>query len=587
MNTGSAGIVQTEIRKINLPDEGFSLEKGGILPELEVAFEHYGKLSDTKDNVILICHALSGDAHAAGFHDSEGNAPGWWDLMIGPGKGIDTDKFHVICSNILGGCKGTTGPSSVNPATGKPYAADFPSITIGDIVRTQKLLLDELGINKVYGIIGGSAGGLQVLDWCVRYPDFIDKAICIASAEHLSAQALSFNIIARNIIMADPNWNCGYYYYKEPPDEGLSLARMIGHITYLSKDSMELKFGRERTKCAIKGIFNTDFQVESYLDHQGKSFVERFDANSFLYITSAMDSFSLAEDRDSFNKALKDVKTRFMIISVSSDWLYPAEQSKILAGKLLRAGKNVTYCNLSSPYGHDAFLLENDDLKNAISSFFSTACEELSISQDAKKDLEVISGMIENGSRILDLGCGNGSKLREAVEQANVTGQGIDRDFSKIVECNMNCVPAFQLDLDKGLDMIPDKFYDYSILNRTLLEVHKPYLVLDEMLRVAKTGIVTFTNFASWRHRLRLNFKGRMPVSKELPYNWYDTPNIHFLTLKDFSVYCSDRRIKIRKIVCIPDGRISKLLICLGLKNIGTDYAVAEITKSADKDNSK
>jgi homoserine O-acetyltransferase len=584
MKSNSLGTVKTEIIKPALPQEGFKLEKGGVLPEIDIAFERYGKLSEKKENVLLICHALSGDAHAAGFYEFEGNKPGWWDMMIGPGKGIDTNKFHVISSNILGGCKGTTGPGSINPANGKPYATDFPAITIGDMVRVQKLLLDELGIERLYGVIGGSAGGLQVLEWCVRYPDLVEKAVCIASAEHLSAQALSFDIVARNIIMADPNWNKGYYYDREFPEKGLSLARMIGHITYLSKESMDLKFGRERSNGVDKGIFNTDFQVESYLEHQGASFVERFDANSFLYITAAMDTFSFSESRGSFEEAFRDVKSKFLITSVSSDWLYPVEQSKELAGKLLRAGKTVTYCNLSSPYGHDAFLLDNKDLSSMISSLFSAPCETLSSSADIERDFKVISGMIQEGSRILDLGCGNGSILRDAFARGNVTGQGIDWNFNNIVECNKNCVPAFQLDLDEGLDIIPNDFYDYSILNRTLLEVHKPYLVLDEMIRVAATGIVTFTNFASWRHRLRLNLKGRMPVSKELPYNWYDTPNIHFLTLKDFREFCANKGIEIQEIVCIPDGIVSKLFLYLGLKNLGTDYAIARITKSADKE---
>ena len=359
-------------------------------------------MSEKKDNVILICHALSGDAHAAGFYKFEGNKPGWWNMMIGPGKGIDTDKFHVICSNILGGCMGTTGPSSINPESGKPYATDFPAITIGDMVRVQKLLLDELGIEKLYGVIGGSAGGLQVLEWCVRYPDIVEKAVCIASAEHLSAQALSFDIIARNIIMADPNWNKGYYYDREFPEKGLSLARMIGHITYLSKESMDLKFGRERSNSTDKGIFNTDFQVESYLEYQGASFAERFDANSFLYITAAMDSFSFSESRGPLEEAFRDLKSKFLIISVSSDWLYPVEQSKDLALKLLRAGKTVTYCNLSSPYGHDAFLIDNIELTSTISSYFSDYSSTDTggfMDDQVKRDYNIISHMIEEGKQ--------------------------------------------------------------------------------------------------------------------------------------------------------------------------------------------
>ncbi len=583
MKQSSIGVVKTETVKIDLSKEGFKTERGGILSELEIAFERYGNLSERKDNVILVCHALSGDAHAAGFHDFKGNKPGWWNMMIGPGKGIDTNKFHVICSNILGGCSGTTGPSSINTKTGKPYATDFPVITIGDMVRVQKLLLDELGIDRLYGVIGGSAGGLQVLEWCVRYPETVEKAVCIASAGHLSAQALSFDIIARNIIMADPNWKNGYYYDSNIPGKGLSLARMIGHITYLSGESMDLKFGRERTNGSFKGVFNTDFQIESYLEHQGASFAERFDANSFLYITTAMDSFSLSESGGSFEEAFRNVRSKFMIISVSSDWLYPEQQSKDLAGKLLRAGKEVTYCSLSSPYGHDAFLLDNDELTNAISSYFSVSVsnpDKIINDAETQRDYKVISRMIEKGSRVLDLGCGDGSILHKAINDGNVSGQGIDIDFRNVIECNKKNVPVFQIDLDEGLDMVPDCCYDYAILNRTLLEVHKPYLVLAEMIRSASIGIVTFTNFASWRHRLRFNLLGRMPVSGELPYEWYDTPNIHFLTVKDFKEFCTEKNIDILEIICIPDGIISSILLKLGLKNLGADRAIARIKKN-------
>jgi homoserine O-acetyltransferase/O-succinyltransferase len=586
MNQKSIGIVKPEIIELNLPEDGFKTEKGGLLPNIEVAFEQYGRLSADKDNAILVCHGFSGDAHAAGYHEDKPDKPGWWDMMIGPGKAIDTDRFHVIASNMLGGCMGTTGPGSINPGTGKPYAADFPEITIGDMVRVQKLLLEQLGIDKLYGIAGGSAGGLQVLEWCVRYPDSVNKAICIAAAEHLSAQALSFDIIARNIIMADPLWNNGQYYGKEAPATGLSLARMIGHITYLSKESMDNKFGRERSKEKSESdIFHTNFQVESYLDHQGSSFVERFDANSFLYITAAMDSFSLAEGRGSFEEAVRNSKSKFLIISLSSDWLYPAEQSKELAEKMLRSGVNVTYCNLTAPYGHDSFLLENKDLSNIMSSFFEgndrMAYTDITVEPEFSCDYDVISRMIKRGSKILDLGCGDGSVLQRAFISGNVSGQGVDIDLSNIIECNKKGVPVFQVNLDEGLEMIPDSFYDYAILSRTLLEVHKPHLVLSEMVRVAKTGIVSFTNFANWRHRLRLGLRGWMPMSKELPYNWYDTPNIHFLTLNDFKRFCAERDIIIQKIICIPSGIISRiLLLFLGLKNIGTDRVIVRIAKN-------
>lgn len=578
----SVGFVKTELIEIPLPDSGFRLEKGGELPQLKIAFERYGKLSPNGDNVILICHALSGDAHAAGYHTEEDTKPGWWDYMIGPGKGIDTNRFHVICSNILGGCMGTTGPSSINPFTGKVYATDFPEITIGDMVEVQKRLLDVLDIKKIYGIIGGSAGGLQVLEWCCRYPDFIEKVVCIASALSLSAQALSFDIIARNIIMADPSWDNGNYYGKDIPEKGLSLARMIGHITYLSKESMDEKFGRERLEGMRKRLFNTDFQVENYLNYQGKSFVERFDANSFLYITTAMDSFSLAEREDRLKDVFNRLKSRFLIISVTSDWLYPADQSKELAENLLVSEKKATYCDLASDYGHDSFLKKNDDLSSLIFSFFSRT-EEIDLEKlsrkDEIKDFQIISNMIKPSSRILDLGCGDGSFLSNMFKKGEISGHGIDIDINNIIKCNSKDVPVFQVDLDEGLEMIPDDFYDYTVLSRTLLEVHKPHLVLSEMLRVGKMGIVSFTNFANWKNRIRLGLKGRLPISNELLFKWHNNPNINYLSLKDFKQFCKENDILILEIFCIPEGTISRILVCLGFCNLGADRVIIKIAK--------
>ncbi len=595
MSKKNIEIVKTEKIKLSLPKGGFKLSQGEFLPEIEVAFERYGKKNKYSDNIILICHTLTGDAHAAGKHSKKDKKPGWWDTLIGHEKAIDTDNFHVICSNVLGGCKGTTGPSSINPKTKKPYGAKFPAITIGDMIEVQKLLLDKLGIKELYGVIGGSAGGSQVLEWCKKYPDMIKNAVCIASAESLSAQALSFDIVARNIIMADPSWNKGNYYNKNTPFKGLSLARMIGHITYLSKESMDKKFGRERRIDMKKNLFTTDFQVESYLNHQGKSFVERFDANSFLYITSALDSFSLTEEKTMPEEVYKQLNARFLIISVSSDWLYPAEQSKKLAENLLRAGKKVTYCNLASSYGHDSFLLENSEFNNLISSFFSKKCIDNSKPDQTIKssirDFKIIKSMIDPDKnkkiKLLDLGCGNGSFLSWMLKKNISSVHGIDIDFMNIVECTKKCVPAFQANLDERLEMIPDNYYDFAVLSRTLLEVHKPVLVLNEMLRAAKIGIVSFPNFANWKHRIRLGLKGVLPKSKEFPYSWYDTPNLHFLSLKDFRKFCSENKIDILESFCIPEGKISKLFTILKHCNIGADHVIMKIVKKNKNTNLK
>ena len=577
MNGGSVGIVKTEKITLALPESGFLLETGGTLPEVEVAFERYGNFSANGENVILVCHALSGDAHAAGRHSENDDKPGWWDMMIGPGKGIDTDRFGAICSNVLGGCGGTTGPGSINPDTGKPYGTDFPEITIGDMVRIQRSLCAELGIEGLYGVIGGSAGALQVLEWVARYPDFVRRAVCIAGAESLSAQALSFDIVARKIIMVDPSWKKGHYYQGDLPENGLSLARMIGHITYLSRESMERKFGRERRRDMEEGPFTTDFQVESYLNHQGKSFVERFDANSFLYITRAMSSFSLAERAESVEEVFRRTRSRFLVISVSSDWLYPAQQSRKLAEHMLRAGKAVSYCNLRVPYGHDSFLIENTDLTGAVSSFLSGPVHTDEGEDDfAQEEYTIISGFMDESGNILDLGCGNGGFLRNIFLRRGMHGQGVDIDFSSVIECGKRGVPLFQVDLDRGLGMIPDGFYDYAVLSRTLLEVHKPDVVLKEMMRVARIGIVSFPNFACWKNRLRLGLKGSFPEQSSSAH-WYDTPDIHFLTLRDFHRFCRENGIEIVDIHCIPKGFIGGVLNRLGRCNLGTDRVVVKI----------
>lgn len=351
------------------------LESGDTLPSLTIAYEIYGNLNRERNNAILICHALSGDAHVAGFHAGE-DKPGWWDSVIGPGKAFDTDRYFVICSNIIGGCKGSTGPSSENPATGKPYGAAFPVITIRDMVNAQKLLIDHLGIERLYAVAGGSMGGMQVLQWTVLYPDRVKKAIVIASTGYSTPQQIAFNEVGRQAIVSDPEWNGGNYYDRKSydsngPVRGLSLARMVGHITYLSNESMHEKFGRAlQGKERIGFDFSTDFAVESYLHHQGDTFTKRFDANSYLYITKAIDYFDLIRD-GSLAEGLKPATAAFLVISVSSDWLYPPYQSQEIVSALAANDREVQYCEIRSNYGHDAFLLESGQLNYIMGRFLS------------------------------------------------------------------------------------------------------------------------------------------------------------------------------------------------------------------------
>ena len=373
MNKESVGIVETQYYDINEP---ITLDSGKTLEKVTVAYETYGELNKEKTNAILICHALTGDAHAAGWHEGD-KKPGWWEIVIGPGKALDTEKFFIICSNVLGGCKGTTGPSSINPETGKQYGLDFPVITIRDMVKVQKKLVDSFGISQLYAIIGGSMGGMQVLDWMVTYPAMMKKAVPIATTGLSSPQQIAFNEVGRQAIFSDPNWNNGNYYETgKIPENGLSLARMIAHITYLSDESMDIKFGRDlQDKEEISYDFSIDFQVESYLKHQGETFVKRFDANSYLFITKAVDLFDLSVN-DSLIDGLKEVECKTEVISVDSDWLYPTEQSTELVTALNVNNVEVSFSEIKSNYGHDAFLLERGQLNHILSKFLSSSTVE-------------------------------------------------------------------------------------------------------------------------------------------------------------------------------------------------------------------
>ena len=369
----SVGKVETKILKY----EGkIKLNSGIEFGPIDIAYETYGKLNENADNAILVLHALTGDAHAAGYHNENDKKRGWWDEMIGPKKAFDTDKYFIISSNMLGGCSGTTGPSSINPETNKPYGLTFPVITMEDAVKVQKILVDSLGIKKMI-VAGGSMGGMQALEWATSYPEYVSKTIIIASTSRLTAQGIAFNAVGRNAILSDLNFNNGDYYDKVAPEKGLSVARMIGHITYLCEESMHKKFGRRlQDKDKLDFDFGIDFQVESYLQHQGITFVERFDANSYLYITKAVDYYDLAAKFGSLEKAFANTESEFLIISFSSDWLFPTCQSKEMTKALVQAGKDVSFCEIQSPCGHDAFLLEFETQTEIIKSFLKKGKNE-------------------------------------------------------------------------------------------------------------------------------------------------------------------------------------------------------------------
>jgi homoserine O-acetyltransferase len=360
------GLVETEYFTFAQPPNELKLECAQKLGPITLAYETYGQLNSDKTNAILVVHALSGDAHVAGWHQGDKD-PGWWDNMVGPGKALDTSKYFVICSNIIGGCKGSTGPSSVDPRTQKPYALSFPMITIADMVRAQKRLIERLGIEKLLCVIGGSMGGMQVLQWVAAYPENVRSVIPIATALKHSPQQIAFDEVGRQAVMADPAWNQGNYYGREKPERGLAVARMIGHITYMSDKSMEEKFSRRLKDNNYSFKFITDFEVEGYLRYRGDNFVRRFDANSYLYITKAMDYFDLSQDK--LIPKDRKIEVRFLVIAFKSDWLYPAYQSQEIVRQLKIKGADATYCEINSTYGHDAFLLEVEEETRLIKPF--------------------------------------------------------------------------------------------------------------------------------------------------------------------------------------------------------------------------
>jgi homoserine O-acetyltransferase len=367
----------THAQSVRFP-EGLDLQLGGRLEEVNVCYETYGKLSTQADNAVLVCHALSGDSHVA--RHEEDDDPGWWDTIVGPGRPIDTGRYFVVCPNVLGGCRGTTGPNSINPATGRPYGREFPSITICDMVSLQKKLVDHLGIEKLLAVIGGSMGGQMVLCWAAKHPRSARAYVPIATAARLTSQSLAFDIVGRNAVLHDPSFRGGQYYDQpKGPDIGLAIARMIGHITYLSRESMRSKFETDRhSPRDVSTTFEKRFSVGSYLGYQGDRFVERFDANSYITLTLAMDMFDLGDSRDALVRSIGRTDARWLILSYTSDWLFPPEESRQLVDALIRSGTRVSYCNVPSPFGHDSFLLEHNlgIYGEMIRSFLSTAMEQ-------------------------------------------------------------------------------------------------------------------------------------------------------------------------------------------------------------------
>ena len=566
-------------------DAPLPLACGVALTQYELAYETYGTLDADASNAVLVCHALNASHHVAGYYADDPDNVGWWDNMVGPGKPLDTDRFFVVGVNNLGSCFGSTGPLSPNPATGKPWGADFPLVTVEDWVDAQARLADVLGIRQWAAVMGGSLGGMQALAWATRYPDRIRHALVIAAAPNLSAQNIAFNEVARQAIRTDPDFHDGHFEaLGTKPRRGLVVARMIGHITYLSDEQMEEKFGRALRE-GLKFSFEPEFQIESYLRHQGQKFAEYYDANTYLRITKALDYFDPATATGGdLAQALAPATCRFLVVSFTTDWRFAPARSREIVKALVDNDRDVSYAEIVAAHGHDAFLLDDPQYIAIVRSYYDRIAAErdadagAAVSRPAaetratgpesvpapyvpsaaaaagRADFATIAAWIARGSHVLDLGCGDGSLLAYLARERGATGYGIEIDDAGVLASVINGVNVLQSDLESGLAGFDDASFDCVILSQTLQAMRHADDIVAEMLRVGREAIVTFPNFGHWSHRWQIA-KGRMPVSKSLPYQWYDTPNIHLCTVADFDAFLAERRLPVMNRVVLAGGR--------------------------------
>jgi len=574
------------------------LALGGELTGVRVAFETWGELSAGKDNAVLVCHALTGDAHAARHGDDD--APGWWDALVGPGKAIDTNRYFVICSNVLGSCYGTTGPGSIDPATGKPYGPDFPMVVVDDMVDLQARLIDHLGIERLFAVVGGSLGGHQAMTWATRYPQRVVACGAFATSPRLTSQALAFDVIGRNAIVRDPDYADGRYYDQpDKPDTGLALARMLGHITYLSPASMHAKFDADKLRPRdVATEFEKRFSVGSYLAYQGDRFVRRFDANSYLTISLAMDYFDLGRTEEELRETLGRSRCRWLVLSFTSDWLFPPSQSQEIVDALIAERQYVSYCNVTSEAGHDAFLLEDDAARFGpmVAAFLDTtttgrgyyrspepdhAEPSPNVFHSKRTNYDSILSVVEPGKSVLDLGCDSGELMaRLAHERDAKRLVGVEIDEGMITATMRRGFDVIQADLERGLPEFGDGEFDYVVLSLTLPAIVKTEKIVSEMVRVGRRSIVSFPNFGHRSVRESIA-QGRSPTPRQgqFPYAWWNTPNRRFLSIDDWREFCAERRITIERALCL-DTQTGREMCEADDANLAADLAVFVISRS-------
>ena len=552
----SVGPVRPQTAHFESP---LQLKSGQVLPRYDLVYETYGQLNADRSNAVLICHALNASHHVAGFSADDPSIVGWWDNMVGPGKPVDTNRFFVIGVNNLGSCFGSTGPASINPATGKPFGGAFPVVTVEDWVNAQARLADQLGIDCFAAVMGGSLGGMQALYWAIAYPDRLRHAIVIASTAKLSAQNIAFNEVARRAIVNDPDFFGGdYYAHNTVPKLGLSVARMIGHITYLSDDDMAEKFGRQlRGSKDYKFGFDVEFEIESYLRYQGEKFSSYFDANTYLLITRALDYFDPAkESGGDLAAAVSPIKADCLLVSFKTDWRFPPGRSQEIVQALLAKNKRVSYAEIDAPHGHDAFLMDDPRYHQLLNAYFDRIDREISAPEEMKRtppstatplrpDLTQIAKWIANDKRVLDLGCGDGDLLHWLGTRQNCHGVGVEISDEKVLACEQRELQVIQTNIENGLSMFGQQQFDVVVLSQALQATHETRRVLSEIGEIGKECIVSIPNFGHWSHLISL-LRGRMPVNPRLPYAWYNTPNLHFATVNDFEDFLTQLGFKIK-----------------------------------------